>query len=351
MKKLFNILAAVLLTAGVFAQAPEKMSYQAVIRNSSNALVISTVVGMKISILQGSATGTAVYTETQTPTTNANGLVSIEIGGGTGFSSIDWSTGSYFIKTETDPTGGTNYIITGTSQLLSVPYALHAKIAKNGISTTQANEIIANTAKIGVTLGTVSGQMQYWNGIAWVTIAPGLNGQLLKYKNGVPTWTDENINDLSIGDGYQGGIIAYFLVSGDPGYDANVRHGLITAPSDQSTGMQWYNGSNTTTGATAIGTGNANTNTIISSQGAGSYAAQLCADLVLGGYSDWYLPSEDELNKLYLNQTAIGGFSMGYYWSSTEASSLYAGVQYFEYGDLYSSSKSNTYYVRAIRAF
>ena len=130
MKNLFTLFAAVLLTANVFAQAPQKMSYQAVIRNSSNALVTGTAVGMRISILQGSSSGTAVYAETQTPTTNANGLVSIEIGAGTvvtgTFAGIDWSAGPYFIKTETDPAGGTSYSITGTSQLLSVPYALSA---------------------------------------------------------------------------------------------------------------------------------------------------------------------------------------------------------------------------------
>lgn len=117
------------------AQAPQKMSYQAVIRNNSNALVTSTVVGIKTSILQGSVSGTAVYVETQAPTTNSNGLVTLEIGTGTIVSGtmagIDWSAGPYFIKTETDPAGGTNYSITGTSQLLSVPYALHSKTAEN----------------------------------------------------------------------------------------------------------------------------------------------------------------------------------------------------------------------------
>ncbi|MCK4661997.1 MAG: DUF1566 domain-containing protein [Bacteroidales bacterium] len=109
------------------------MSYQAVVRDASDKLVTSTLVGMQISILQGSATGTVVYVETQTPTTNTNGLVTIKIGEGTttdDFSSIDWANGTYFIKTETDPTGGTSYTITGTSQLLSVPYAMHAKTAE-----------------------------------------------------------------------------------------------------------------------------------------------------------------------------------------------------------------------------
>ncbi len=134
MKKIVILCAALFMAIGVFAQAPEKMSYQAVVRNSSDALVSNQQVGMQISILQGSPTGTAVYVETQTPTTNANGLVSVEFGNGTvvsgTFASIDWANGSYFIKTETDPTGGTNYTITGTSQMMSVPYALHAKTAE-----------------------------------------------------------------------------------------------------------------------------------------------------------------------------------------------------------------------------
>jgi hypothetical protein len=135
MKKLYTIIAAVLVTIGAYAQAPEKMSYQAVVRGSDDALVTNQAVGMQISILQTTATGTAVYVETQTPNTNVNGLVSLEIGTGNvvsgDFTTIDWSADSYFIKTETDPTGGTSYTITGTSQLLSVPYALHAKTAEN----------------------------------------------------------------------------------------------------------------------------------------------------------------------------------------------------------------------------
>ncbi len=133
MKKIFTILVVVLLTANVFAQAPGRMSYQAVIRDASDNLVTNQAIGIQISILQGSITGTAVYVETQAPTTNVNGLATIEIGGGTlisgNFTTIDWAGGPYFIKTETDPTGGTAYTITGTSQLLSVPYALYAETA------------------------------------------------------------------------------------------------------------------------------------------------------------------------------------------------------------------------------
>lgn len=164
MKKALTLLAAVLFTATLWAQAPQKMSYQAVIRNTSNALVTNTPVGMRISILQGSATGTAVYTETQSPTTNANGLVSIEIGGGAGFSSIDWADGTYYIKTEIDPTGGTTYSITGTSQLLSVPYALHSKTAESLTGTiTETDPIFTGSQAANITsaditkLGNLSG--------------------------------------------------------------------------------------------------------------------------------------------------------------------------------------------------
>ena len=106
MKKLFTFMVAVFLTATVWAQSPEKMSYQAVVRNSSNALVTNQPVGVKITILQGSATGTPVFAETHTPTTNANGLINIVIGTGSpainGLLDVVWSTGPYFIKTEID---------------------------------------------------------------------------------------------------------------------------------------------------------------------------------------------------------------------------------------------------------
>lgn len=134
MKTLLTCILALSATLS-FGQAPDLMTYQAVIRNSSDALIANSPIGVQVSILQGSPTGVAQYIETHTPTSNANGLVTFEIGNGnvvTGnFGSIDWSNGPYFIKTDTDPTGGTVYSISSTTQLLSVPYALHAKTASN----------------------------------------------------------------------------------------------------------------------------------------------------------------------------------------------------------------------------
>ena len=130
MKKFYYLLVIFVGMTSAYAQVPQKMSYQAIVRNNVNALVANTSVGMRISILQGSPVGSPVYVETQTLSTNANGLVSLVIGNGTvssgSISLIDWSTGSYYIKTETDPTGGTSYSVSGTSELLSVPYALYS---------------------------------------------------------------------------------------------------------------------------------------------------------------------------------------------------------------------------------
>jgi uncharacterized protein (TIGR02145 family) len=119
------------VTTHVLAQTPQKMSYQAVVRDNNNELLQNQPVGMRFSILKGSTEGAVVYTETQTPATNINGLITIEIGGQPGFSEIDWGSDSYFAKIEIDPVGETNYTIASTSQLLSVPYALYAQKAGN----------------------------------------------------------------------------------------------------------------------------------------------------------------------------------------------------------------------------
>ena len=156
-----------------------------------------------------------------------------------------------------------------------------------------------------------------------------------------------------VGDSYGGGIVvAYILQSGDPGYVEGETHGLIAATADQSTGKAWSNITALvgTTG-TAIGTGQANTTAIINQAGCMSGAAWLCNDLTKGGYSDWYLPSKDELNKLYLNQVAIGGFDDYYYWSSSELDLYNVSTQNFSNGVQYASSKNIAWRVRAVRAF
>ena len=172
MKKIIYLITVLLLSVGAFAQAPQQISYQAVVRNSSNVLVTNSTVGIAISIVKDSANGTAVYSELQTATTNANGLFSIIIGNGLfasgSISAINWGSGLYFIKSQIDPNGGINFTISGTSQLLSVPYALYA----------------AN----GSTAGKNKGDLQYWDGSKWVVLPAGANGNVLTMANGVPTW-------------------------------------------------------------------------------------------------------------------------------------------------------------------
>uniref|UniRef100_UPI00404837EF Lcl C-terminal domain-containing protein n=2 Tax=Flavobacterium sp. TaxID=239 RepID=UPI00404837EF len=346
MKKIITICAVLLMTASVFAQAPEKMSYQAVVRDGSNALVTSTAVGMQISILQYSASGTAVYVETQTPTSNINGLVSLEIGSGTvvsgDFTTIDWANGPYFIKTETDPTGGTSYTITGTSQLLSVPYALHAKTAETVTGTiTETDPVFGASVASGIT-GT---DTTNWNNKQDQLVA----GSNISIVGNTISATGGSSNDFYLGQDTLGGIVFYIYI----GSDGN-QHGLIVNKNEST--AQWQS-SGTTTYATRSWDGVYNTGLMTSSP-----ASTYVNGLTDGGFTDWYLPSIDELSILWHNRfhannaLNAGGFTLlsntAYYWSSTEYSAPNAFIFIFTNGNAdYFVDKANTFSVRAVRAF
>ena len=300
MKKIINksahlliiTLAFLLINTSIFAQAPQKMSYQAVIRNSSNALITSTPVGMQISILQGSSTGTAVYVETQTPSTNANGLASVEIGGGTvvsgNFSAINWANGPYFIKTETDPTGGTAYTINGTNELMSVPYALNAANAN------------------------VGGFTHY------------------------------------LGEAFNGGII-YYLYKGSDGLE----HGLIVALTE-STPLAWQttgtlvNANRTEDGAynTALMTGSP-VAAYIATLGTGWYLPSV-DELGLLFYNRY---SAQKGLRLGGNTLLQWNSLTAWYWSSSEYDASYAFRYSFLDGVADQNIKTTACYVRAVRAF
>jgi uncharacterized protein (TIGR02145 family) len=162
MKIFYAVFFFLFTVVSILAQAPEQISYQAVVRGSDNAIVANQAVGMRISVLQGgtlASPGSVAYSETQTTTTNANGLLSIYIGAGTAvtgvFSQIDWSALPHYIKIEIDPTGNNaNYTITGTTQLVSVPFALYAKTA--GSSQANATNISKNTADIATNVTAIA---------------------------------------------------------------------------------------------------------------------------------------------------------------------------------------------------
>jgi len=346
MKNLFTVVIAVILTASAFSQAPQGLSYQAVIRNSSNELVVSSPIGIKISILQGSVSGTIIYQEifNPNPTTNANGLITIEIGSGIPLkgtiASINWANSPFFIEIQTDPTGGTNYAITGASQILSVPYALYANTADsiNGGFVEKEPAFNSSLAK-----NITASDTTKWNNFN-TSVANAITvSDTIK-------WT---ASIHKIGDSYGGGIVFYV--------DATGQHGLIAAIADQSTGIAWSNGTYRTTGAMSdgAGAGELNTAIIVASQIAdnqsGSFAALICAQYstTQNGitYGNWYLPSKYELNLLYNQRAVVGGFSNNNYWSSSEFSNFNAWYQAFYDGSQDYFNKLYPGNVRAVRAF
>lgn len=212
MKKTFTLFVAIITSLLIHAQVPELISYQAVVRNSNDQLVVNTAIGMKISILHNSASGTAVYEETQNPTTNANGLVSVKIGNGTvvsgDISSINWSDGTYFIKTQIDITGGTNYNLSATTQILSVPYALYSKTAGNVFSgdyndltnqptilnsqwTTTGNNIYYTEGNVGIGIANPTGELEV------LGIIKGINQNGMENSSGqIQSWTNSAAQGL-----------------------------------------------------------------------------------------------------------------------------------------------------------
>jgi hypothetical protein len=182
----------------------------------------------------------------------------------------------------------------------------------------------------------VYGQMQIYNGVFWSNLSGSPSV-------GVPA--------IGVHDG--GGVIAYIFQVGDPGYIAGQIHGLVATVNDVAASATWGCSGTNLPGAagTALGTGQQNTTDIVNGCGSSAIAARLCDNLLEEGYADWYLPSKDELNKLYLNQASIGGFGAEWYWSSSESSTTQAWTQDFSVGTQALQTKTFSFRVRAVRTF
>ncbi|WP_299888079.1 hypothetical protein [uncultured Lacinutrix sp.] len=191
MKNLLTLIFVVVATITSYGQSPSKFNYQAVVRDASNGVIANQSIGVKASILFGSETGSSLYTETHTVTTGDTGVLNLIIGNGIiesgDLTTVIWNGFDFFLKIEIDPTGGTNYTLTNTSQLLSVPFALHATRADNGVSN-----------------GNTLGDMLYWDGNSWEPIAAGQQGEVLNMCGGIPRFGAcvpmLNTNIVSVGD-------------------------------------------------------------------------------------------------------------------------------------------------------
>jgi hypothetical protein len=244
-------------------------------------------------------------------------------------------------------------------------------VAVTGVTLDQPTMTLTAGGATGTLVATVAPADATNQSVNWSSIAPAVatvaNGVVTPLTagttniivatvdGGLTATCEVTVNPVvAVGDSYGGGIVAYILQSGDPGYDAIKQHGLIAATADQNGGAEiaWSNiiALVGTTG-TALGTGQANTTAIVGQSGCTSGAAYLCDHLTEGGYSDWYLPSKEELNKLYLNKVTIGGFAGDLYWSSSEGNAYYAWFQDFYNGTQYGDYKVNGDRVRAVRAF
>ena len=308
MKKLITLLVLIVITI-INAQAPQGFNYQATVRNSAGALITNQNVLFKFNIMLNSQTSLPVYSETHQAPTDDLGQVNLTVGQGTPttgtFTGINWASGSHFLGIELNT--GTGFVAMGTTQLLSVPYALYA-----------------NTS--GSTSASAGGFTHY------------------------------------VGELYGGGIVVSVWKD-----TQGVEHGLIASLTDLSAGIQWttpaFQQIEIGLAAQSNRDGLANTNAIVAQAGAGtSYAAGLCKAYSAGGFTDWYLPALWELNQCYNSVIIVNevlGDSNGFqsyiyssYWTSTEDFNTNAFVQSFDDAYAYIEGiKSSNKLVRAVRRF
>ena len=356
MKNICTLLAAVLLTATTYAQVGINNENP----DASAALDITSTTGGFLPPRMTNAQRQAI----SNPAAGLQVFVTDFEGGRFMFyDGTEWGTLSFTEKRPDAPTIGTATAVSGEA---TVPFTAPSSDGGSAITSYTA------TSSPGGITGTIS-----QSGSGSITVTGLTNGTAYTFygyryqchwnKFGQCSIKFNNTTVPQLGDFYGGGVIFYLFVAGDTGYVAGETHGLIAAVADQSSGIRWYNGSYVTTGATAtaIGTGSANTDAIITVQGATetSYAAGLARAYTGGGYTDWFLPSRNEayqmfINKALINNTAAANSGSDLtedaeYWSSSEKNNNVTLAYWFEISNGSSgvTSKGTTYNVRAVRAF
>jgi hypothetical protein len=379
---------------------PNAFNYSAVARDAQNNPIANSTIGIQISILKGSSSGSVEYVENHSVNTDAFGLFNLSIGSGTpqggAMATINWGNDSYFLKVGMDAAGGTNFLVMGTTQLLSVPYALYAKNAGGigslqvpNITTNAVTEIGSNHAKFSGVISGVNASYIIVKGIVLSQTpnpsVPNVSSTTLPAGGGIGAFdvndyvyydstfqypliqnttyyvrayatTENNItfygNEVSfttLGTGQigTGGGIVFF----DKGNNVGGWQYLEIATSDQSTGISWGCEVgpviNTCYG---LGCGETNTTIIAGTCNEVNFAAKLCYNLSLGGQTDWFLPSWLELDlaaQQANNQVAQDLQASNYWTSSTPQGS---GTQAYSFPSLV-LMRSNLLHVRAIRAF
>ena len=402
MRNLYTLLILLFLSLSIYAQSPEKMSYQAVVRDANNTLLANKTIGMQISIIQSTISGTAVYTESHSVDANSNGLVSLEIGTGStlgNFSLIDWSAGPYFIKTETDPTGGSNYTIIGTSQLMSVPFALYAKTSRSSqnnanVIETNANDILNNANDIAINASNITNITDdinsNTNDIANNAANIAANyADILLNSDKITKNTDDianNAANIAANDAAIAAVQADVDANDtDIAANANDINTNASDIADNATDIA-TNASGIAKNATDIAENAAakiySVNTfyaelggyVIEVRDGGKHGLVVAmqdqgvsnwyeADNLLSNannhdaygarFMDWRLPTKRELNLMYGVFSGGNGASLSnvYYWSSTERRYDDAWRQNFSNGSQVFYTKNGTPTVRAVRAF
>ena len=391
-KSIFSIFIFKIILLSSFGQSPESFSYQAVARNSG-VIIANQTLGFRVKILQGSPSGPSIYTEYFTPTTNAYGLVNLEIGTGASsydFSAINWGNGSFFIETSIDFSGGFSYAVMGTSQLLSVPYALYSKFSENIINDlvddadSDPNNEIQAVKFVNDTLYLTNGGQVYLGAYAIDLVDdadsdPSNEIQAVSFVN----------DTLYLSNGGQVYLGAYTIdlvddADSDPNNEIELPSGGDNGQVLQTDGSGNYvwTGQLDSTAIANMGFVAEKTYSIGLYPELGGYVFWVSADGKHGlvsetqdqpqgtwwstqyiisipsshstdgqRYRDWRLPTLYELDEMYLLRTAIGGFSPLKYHASDENDHPDAGVVDFSNGSHRTPLKYLTHQIRSVREF